>query len=100
MAAQYSDFPSEKIAEICRRYRVHELSLFGSFRRGTARPDSDVDFLVEFEPGTKIGFMSLARMSRELSVVLNRQVDLVPKKGLKDTIRLAVLSDAEVLYAA
>ncbi|MDO9068988.1 MAG: nucleotidyltransferase family protein [Deltaproteobacteria bacterium] len=100
MVAQYADFPSEQIADVCRRYRVHELALFGSYQQGTARPDSDVDLLVEFEPGTEIGFISLARMGRELSVILKRQVDLVPKKGLKEAIRLEVLSNTAILYAA
>lgn len=100
MVAQYSDFPKEQIAEVCRRYRVHELALFGSYQRGNARPDSDVDMLVEFEPDTEIGFMTLARMGRELSAILDRQVDLVPKKGLKEPIRLEVLSNTGILYAA
>lgn len=100
MVVQYSDFSREQIADVCRRYRVHELALFGSYQQGTARPDSDVDLLVEFEPDSEVGFISLSRMSRELSAILNRQVDLVPKKGLKEAIRLEVLTNAGVLYAA
>ena len=60
----------------------------------------DLDFLVEFQPEAQVGFMKLAKMQRELSAVLNRKVDLVPKGGLKPKIRQAILSSAEVLYAS
>ncbi len=92
--------PLEAIAAICQRHRVRELALFGSALRGDLRPDSDVDLLVEFEPGAQVGFLALARLQRELSVALGRRVDLVPKGGLKLLIRDAILADAEVLYAA
>jgi hypothetical protein len=62
-------------------------------------PDSDVDLLVEFEPGAKIGFMALGRMQRELPALLERPVDLVPKDGLKPVIRRDVLASTEVIYA-
>ncbi len=64
------------------------------------RPDSDVDVLVEFEPGAQVGFMAFGQMRRELSALLARPVDLVPAEGLKPIIRDAVLSSAEVVYAA
>jgi predicted nucleotidyltransferase len=94
------DLPMEAIRELCRRYRVKELSLFGSAARGEARADSDLDFLVEFEPDARIGLIALGGMERELSGVVGRPVDLVPKGGLKPRIRDAVLADARVLYAA
>lgn len=90
----------KEIGEICRRYRVRELALFGSALRDGFKAGSDIDLLVEFEPGAEVGFMALAGMQRELSAVLHRNVDLVPKGGLKPRIRQAVLSSAEVLYAA
>jgi len=97
---QNLDLPVEKIRMLCRRYRVRELALFGSALRDDFEAESDVDLLVEFEPEAQVGFMTLARMQRELSNILHRPVDLVPKGGLKPKIRQAVLSSAEVLYAA
>jgi predicted nucleotidyltransferase len=94
------DFPIEEIKMLCQRYRVRELALFGSALRDDFSAGSDVDLLVEFEPEAQVGFMTLAKMQRELSAILHRQVDLVPKGGLKPRIRQAVLSSAEVLYAA
>jgi predicted nucleotidyltransferase len=89
----------ESIKELCQRYRVRELSIFGSALREDFRTDSDVDLLVEFEPEAQIGFVTLSRMQRELSAILNRPVDLVPKGGLKAKIRESVISNAKVIYA-
>jgi predicted nucleotidyltransferase len=92
--------PEGRLEEFCRRYRVRELSLFGSALREDFGPDSDVDVLVEFDPSARVGFLELSRMQRELSELLRRRVDLVPKPGLKEKIRQAVLDSAEVIYAA
>jgi predicted nucleotidyltransferase len=100
MTNQNLILPSEEIKNLCQRYRVRELALFGSVLRDDFHADSDVDLLVEFEPDVPVGFMTLARMQRELSAILHRQVDVVPKGGLKPRIRQAVLASAEVLYAA
>lgn len=93
------DFPMEAIRALCRRYPVRDLAVFGSALRNDFSATSDVDLLVEFEPEAQVGFLTLARMQRELSEILHRQVDLVPKGGLKPKIRQAVFSSAEVLYA-
>jgi predicted nucleotidyltransferase len=100
MSGRKIDIPDQEIAELCRRYRVRELSVFGSFLRDDFRQDSDIDLLVEFTPDAEIGFLALARLGRELSGVLHRPVDLVPKAGLKQKIRDEVLSCRKVLYAA
>ena len=92
--------PKAEIAELCRRYGVCELSLFGSAARGELQPDSDIDLLVEFASGTSVGLLHLSRLRREFVDLLGRQVDLVPKSGLKPAIRERVLGEAEVLYAA
>lgn len=92
--------PLDEIRALCERCEVRELSLFGSALRGDFAPDSDVDFLVEFKPEAKIGFLAFARLQRELSALLGRKVDLVSKKGLKPVIRDEVLASAEVVYAA
>ncbi|HKI03194.1 MAG TPA: nucleotidyltransferase family protein [Thermoanaerobaculia bacterium] len=94
------DIVREKLADFCKRNRVQELALFGSAVRGELGEESDVDFLVTFEPGARVGFLTLARMQRELEELLGRQVDLVPKGGLKPVIRDSVLATARVLYAA
>ncbi|MBI3762660.1 MAG: nucleotidyltransferase family protein [Chloroflexi bacterium] len=92
--------PRNQIADFCRHNRIRRLSFFGSVLRDDFRPDSDVDVLVEFEPEAQIGFMALSRIKRELSALLERPVDLVPKDGLKPKIREIVLASAEVVYAA
>jgi predicted nucleotidyltransferase len=89
----------KSIKELCERYRVKELSMFGSALRDDFSSASDIDLLVEFEPEAQIGFMTLSKMQRELAEILNRQVDLVPKKGLKTKIQESILSSAKVLYA-
>ncbi len=94
------EIPVESVRALCRRYRVVELSLFGSARRTDFGPESDVDLLVEFELDAEPTFLTLARLQRELAEVLHRKVDLVPKGGLKPLIREEVLASAEVLYAA
>ena len=94
------EIPVEAIRALCRRYRVAELSLFGSARREDFRQDSDVDLLVEFESDAEPSFLTLARLQRELAEMLHHKVDLVPKGGLKPLIRDEVLASAEVLYAA
>jgi predicted nucleotidyltransferase len=92
--------PLEKLADFCCRYQVRELALFGSTLRQGYRPDSDIDLLVSFEPAARVTFLTLARMQRELEALLGRNVDLVPKDGLKPVIRDHVLATARVLYAA
>jgi predicted nucleotidyltransferase len=90
----------DKVAEVCRKYNITELSLFGSQVRGDAIPQSDFDFLVEFFPEAQIGFVTLGKIQTELSEIIQSPVDVVPKAGLKAAIRAQVLAEAEVLYAA
>ena len=77
-----------------------KLSVFGSVARGEARSDSDVDLLVDFEPGAKVGYFAYFDLEKKLSALLNQPVDLVSKRGLKDIIRDKVMDDAEVIFAA
>ena len=93
-------YPEKRSPAFCRRHNVRRFSLFGSALREDFGPESDVDVLVEFEPDAVIGFMALGRMQRELTALFARRVDLVPQDGLKPAVREAVLSSAEVLYAA
>jgi hypothetical protein len=91
--------PNDKITEFCRVNRVKSLAVFGSVLRADFRSDSDIDVLVEFERDAKVGFLAMGRMQRELTAIFQRQVDLVPRDGLKPVIREAILTSAEVLYA-
>ena len=92
--------PETQLSEFCRRNHIRQLLVFGSALRDDFRPDSDVDLLVDFEPGAPVGFLALGRMQRELASLFQRPVDLVPKQGLKPAIREAVLASAEIVYAA
>ena len=93
-------FSKEKIGEFCRRHHALRLSVFGSALRTDFRPDSDIDMLIEFEPGHVPGFFGLARMERELSVLLGgRKVDLRTPEDLSRYFRDQVLQEAEVQYA-
>jgi predicted nucleotidyltransferase len=91
------DVPSEQVAAFCRRNRIRRLSLFGSVVREDFRPGSDVDVLVEFEPGTRVGLRFFA-MERELSQILGMPVDLNTPGFLSDEILQTALAEAEVQY--
>ena len=88
------------LAAVCRRYSVKELALFGSAVRGEMRPESDVDIMVEFELGARVGLIKFESLAEELEVLAGRRVDLVTRRGLKPWVRPAVLKDARVIYAA
>ena len=88
------------LAEVCRRYAVKELSLFGSAVRGEIQPESDIDVMVEFEPGVRIGLIKFESLAEELESLTGRRVDLVTKRGLKPWVRLQVLESARLIYAA
>lgn len=94
------EIDDDALREVCERNHVRELAIFGSALRSDFDTDSDIDVLVEFEPGVPIGMIALGRLQRELSTLIGRQVDLVPEAGLKPAIREAVLAGARVVYAA
>ncbi len=91
--------PQEEIVAFCLRNQISTLALFGSVLRDDFTPHSDVDILVDFEPDAMVGMLALGRMQRELSALLARPVDLVPRRGLKPRIRESVLTSSEELYA-
>jgi predicted nucleotidyltransferase len=100
MTARLS-FDRDALTALCRRYRIRRLSLFGSTLKGTERPDSDVDLLVEFEPDARPTLLTVARIERELSPLLGgRKVDLRTAKDLSRYFRDDVVRTAQVQYEA
>lgn len=99
------DLPVEAIRELCRRHRVRELAVFGSVLGPGLRPDSDVDFLVCFEPGAGKPWMGeYLDLQEDLSRLLGRRVDLVSRRGVEQSRnwvrRKAIIESARPLYAA
>jgi predicted nucleotidyltransferase len=88
----------QQIADFCRRHRIRKLAFFGSVLRNDFGPESDIDVLVEFEPGHVPGLAFLA-MEDELSKILERKVDLNTPGFLSAYFRDRVLAEAEVQYA-
>ncbi|HRQ73614.1 MAG TPA: nucleotidyltransferase family protein [Phycisphaerales bacterium] len=94
------EIPEDRIAEFCRRHGVRRLSLFGSILREDFGPESDIDFLVEFEPDARVSLFDLGGMLMELRELLGREVDLRTPFDLSPYFRDEVLSQARPLYAA
>lgn len=92
-------FSQVRLAEFCARHRIQRLALFGSVLRDDFGPNSDVDVLVEFEPGVRTGLRFFA-IQHELSEILGRRVDLNTPQCLSKYFRDQVLDEAEVQYVA
>jgi predicted nucleotidyltransferase len=91
--------PYEQIETFCRHHHIRRLALFGSVLRDDFGAESDIDVLVDFEPGHTPG-LALIRMQDELSQLLGgRSVDLVTPKFLNHRIRATILAEAEEIYA-
>jgi uncharacterized protein len=95
-------FPeTQALVVICQRHKISRLSLFGSTLKGIARPDSDIDLLVEFEPGARITLLDMAQIEIELSTLLGgRKVDLRTAGDLSRFFRDEVVRTAELQYDA
>jgi uncharacterized protein len=91
--------PKERITDFCRQHHIRKLAIFGSALRDDFGPDSDVDMLVEFEPGHVPG-LAFFGIEQELSAILGRKVDLNTAGFLSPEIREMVLKEAEVQYVA
>ncbi|MGB9722985.1 MAG: nucleotidyltransferase family protein [Chloroflexia bacterium] len=89
---------SSRIADFCRRHRIRKLSLFGSVLRDDFGPNSDVDVLVELEPGHVPGLIRLAGMEQELAELLGRRVDINTAHCLSRYFQDEVLAEAVVIY--
>jgi uncharacterized protein len=88
----------KRIIEICRANGTRKVALFGSFARGEAGPNSDVDLIVEFLHPT--GFLALVKLERELSEVLGRKVDLLTEQAISPHLRERILNEQQVLNEA
>lgn len=93
------EMPRERVAAFCRENGIRRLDLFGSILRDDFRPDSDLDVLVEFQPGVRVG-LAFIRMQDELSAILGHTVDLNTPGGLNRCFRDDVLKEAQALYVA
>ncbi|MPV50181.1 nucleotidyltransferase [Pseudactinotalea sp. HY160] len=93
------DVDPERLREVCERYGVASLEVFGSVARGEHRPDSDVDLLYVLKPDARLGF-KLFDLEDELAALFGRRVDLVARKAINKYIRVQVLADTQPLYAA
>jgi predicted nucleotidyltransferase len=98
------DIPKEKIADFCKKWKIVELSLFGSVLRDDFRPDSDVDVLVTFGPGADWSLFDHVAMEEELSAIFGRKVDMVSRKAIERSEnyirRKAILETAHPYYVA
>ena len=95
------DIPKDSINNFCIQHQIKRLALFGSVLRDDFRPDSDVDIVVEFIPGKRVGMLAMSRIERELSQLLGgRVVDLRTPAELSRYFRDDVMQKAEVCYVA
>ncbi len=85
-----------KKADLKAQYHIKQLGIFGSYVRGEAKPDSDLDLLIEFEAGQHFGLLTFCHLENYLSELLGVNVDLVMKDSLKPKIGRQILS--EVIY--
>ncbi len=96
--------PRDRLVEFCRRWKISELSLFGSALREDFRPDSDVDLIVSFAPGASWRFDDFLTMKEELEALFGRAVDLVERRLVETSEnyirRRHILSHLEPLYVA
>jgi predicted nucleotidyltransferase len=102
MIARNLELPAKGIAAFCGKWKVRELSLFGSVLRDDFGPDSDVDVLVEFAPGAAWTFPELIEMEAELARLVGRRVDLVERRSVERSEnyirRREILRTAESVY--
>ncbi len=101
MTVGHLAIPDRLLADFCRRWKILELSVFGSVLRDDFTTDSDVDVLVSFEPDAAWSLFDIVSMRQELATLLDRPVDLVEEAGLRNPFRrAAILKSKRQLYAA
>ena len=89
-----------ELTSFCKANKIKKLSLFGSYLKDTAKFDSDIDFLVEFEIDSEYGLLDVSRIQRELSEILGRKVDLRTPEELSRYFRDSVIREAQIKYEA
>ena len=99
MGKPHIDIDRKRLEALHRRYNIRRLALFGSVLRGDFHADSDIDVLVEFQPGAKVG-LSFFSLQEELSELLQRQVNLSTPGFLSPRIRDKVVREARPVYEA
>ena len=96
--------PMDELAAFCKKWRIFKLSVFGSILRDDFRPDSDVDFVAEFEEGAKRGFLEEFAMEEELESLVGRHVDILDERLVRSSRnpyrREEILGAAESLIDA
>jgi len=97
MATLQIEIPREQLADFCVKHHIRKLSLFGSVLRDDFRPDSDVDVLVEFEAGYRVGF-KIGAVQTELSELLGREVHVSTRGSISDYFVDHVINSAKVEY--
>ena len=101
MAIPHLVVSDDRIVDFCRRWKITEMSVFGSVVREDFRPDSDIDVLVSFEAGASWSLLDLVTIQEELAALLGRSVDLIEEAALRNPYRrAAILESKQVVYAA
>ncbi len=99
-----AQIPADEIARFCRRWKVSQLSLFGSALRDDFGPDSDLDILIAFAQGAEWSLLDHVQMQNELQTLLHRNVDLISKRAIERSSnwlrRQEILNTAQVIFAA
>jgi hypothetical protein len=97
------DIPEEELAAFCRKWKIREVSLFGSVLRDDFGPDSDVDVMVRFEPGTAFSLLDMVDAELELARIVGRPVDLLERSAVESSEnwirRRRILESARTIYA-
>jgi predicted nucleotidyltransferase len=90
----------KRLSEFCHKWKIRELSLFGSALREDFGPESDLDFLISFEPDAGWDLWDLVSLREDLSAIANREVDIVVKEALRNPYRRKeILAHREILHA-
>lgn len=96
------DIPYDALADYCRRWKITKLEVFGSVLRDDFGPESDVDFLVTFDPTARWTLMGIVRAESELAAIVGRPVDLVERDGIEQSEnwmrRKLILSNTRTIY--
>lgn len=92
------EVPQEAVAEVCRRYKMREMAIFGSAVRGELRPDSDIDVLVELREDANLGWEFFG-IAEDLELVFGRKVDVGTKDAVRPHARASALRESLVVYA-